>query len=243
MTIQRMSALAVLVAGVGIAHADTELTSTATLTTDYDFRGVTQTAQDPALQASLDLAFDSGLYLGAWGSNVDFGDDTASDVEIDIYAGFAGGITETLGYDLGAVFYFYVDDDDDIDYAEFYAGLDYQILSTKFWYAPDYLDSNDSAYYLEANLAGDSLPWGLGWTAHVGYSGGDFWDDTANNGLDEYYDWSVGLTRSFGPFDVDLRWIDGSDLDEADGTGSPRDANSSEERLVLGVSTTFPWGQ
>ena len=59
-----------LVAGPALAG---EFSSTITATSDYDFRGVSQTGKDPALQLSLDYAFDSGFYAGLWGSNVDFG--------------------------------------------------------------------------------------------------------------------------------------------------------------------------
>jgi len=243
MTMLRSAALATgLLACVGTAMAEAELTSTITVTSDYDFRGITQTAQDPAVQGSLDLALESGAYLGAWASNVDFGDDTDSDVEINLLGGYAGSINDDLGYDVGAVLYFYQEDDDDIDYMEVYGGLDYKMLSTKLWISPDYLNSDDSAFYLEANLEGGSLPFELGWLVHLGYSGGEFFSDQEDNGLDEYYDWAVGLTRSFGPFDFELKWADGSDLDEADGTGSPSDANSSEGRVIFSVSTTFPWG-
>ena len=45
------------------------------VTSDYVFRGITQTDFDPALQGGLDYAFgDSGWYVGAWASNVDFAD-------------------------------------------------------------------------------------------------------------------------------------------------------------------------
>jgi uncharacterized protein (TIGR02001 family) len=242
MTLIRLAAAsAALLACAGIARAEPELTSTITVTSDYDFRGITQTAQDPAVQGSLDLALESGAYLGIWASNVDFGDDTDSDVEVDLLGGYSGSINDDWGYDVGAVLYVYDGDDDDIDYLEVYGGLDYKILSTKLWISPEYLNSGDSAFYLEANLEGGSLPFELGWLVHLGYSGGEFFSDAEDNGLDEYYDWAVGLTRSFGRFDFELKWADGSDLDEADGTGSPSDANSSEGRVIFSVATTFPW--
>lgn len=244
MTLLRSTAVAaVLLSCAGLVRAEPELSSTFTITSDYDFRGITQTAQDPALQASLDLALDSGAYGGLWASNVDFGDDTDSDMEIDLIAGYGGAITDDLAYDVGAVLYVYQGDDDDINYIEAYGGLSYKILSTKLWISPDYLNSDDSAYYLEANLEGGSLPFDLGWLVHVGYSGGEFFNDAEDNGLDEYYDWAVGLTRTFGPFDFAVKWADGSDLEEADGTGSPPDANSSEGRVIFSVSTTFPWSE
>lgn len=234
----RLAAGAVLLtACAGITRA--EVSATVTATSDYDFRGITQTAQDPALQLGLDWSAENGIYAGLWVSNVDFGDDTDSDVEIDILAGYGGSITDDLGYDLGAVYYAYQPDDDDIDYIEVYGGLSYKIFSTKLWYSPDYLNADDSAYYLEGNLEGGSLPWDLGWLVHLGYSGGDFWDNPDNE-LNEYYDWAVGLTRTFGHFDVGLKWADGSNLDELNGPGQP-DANSSEGRVIFSVATTFPW--
>lgn len=240
MTLIRSTAIAaVLLSCAGFAQAEPELSSTITIVSDYDFRGVTQTAQNAALQASLDLALDSGAYGGLWASNVDFGDDTDSDMELDLLAGYGGGITDDLAYDVGAVLYSY-NGDDDINYLEAYGGLSYKILSTKVWISPDYLNSGDSSYYVEGNLEGGSLPLDLGWLVHLGYSGGEFFSDAESNGLDEYYDWAVGLTRSFGPFDFVLKWADGSDLEEADGTGSPPDANSSEGRIIFSVSTTFP---
>jgi uncharacterized protein (TIGR02001 family) len=72
---QAVAAVLLLAAG---AAAQAEATATVTATSDYDFRGITQTAQDPALQASVDYAHDSGFYAGAWGSNVDFGGDETS---------------------------------------------------------------------------------------------------------------------------------------------------------------------
>ena len=65
-----LAALAIL-ATASMAHAD--LSGTLTAVSDYDFRGVTQTAQDPALQGSIDWAAESGFYVGAWASNIDFG--------------------------------------------------------------------------------------------------------------------------------------------------------------------------
>ncbi len=55
------------------------LAEVSAVTTDYRFRGLTQTQNDPAVQAGFTLAHDSGfLYLGLWGSNVDFGEGSPS---------------------------------------------------------------------------------------------------------------------------------------------------------------------
>src|SRR5215510_2933405 len=66
--------------------ANSGVTSTITATNDYEFRGFSQSATDPALQASLDYAHDRGWYIGAWASNVDFGPADV-DFELDLYTG------------------------------------------------------------------------------------------------------------------------------------------------------------
>jgi uncharacterized protein (TIGR02001 family) len=245
-----------LVLASGAARA--ELSSTITVASDYDFRGITQTGLSPALQGSLDWEAESGFYAGLWGSNIDFGQDPGDgfeevdlNVEVDFIAGFAGDFTENFGYDVGATYYKYLGDDSgtaDFDYLEVYAGLGItQYASTKVWYSDDFSNSGESAWYAEAN--GDiPLVWGVGLALHVGYNGGDYWSSD-DIGLAEFYDYSVGLTRSFGHFDFAVKYIDGSDLEEADCSRSeilcPGDDKvfSSESKAFISVSTTFPWAK
>ena len=114
MRIVRILAALGLLAAATAANA--EVSSTWTLTSDYDFRGFTQSAKDPAVQASLDYAAENGWYLGAWASNVDFGDADV-DYEVDFYTGFSGGEEDGLGWDVGLVYYAYPDESD-FNYAE-----------------------------------------------------------------------------------------------------------------------------
>ncbi|TFG87853.1 MAG: hypothetical protein E4H19_00800 [Chromatiales bacterium] len=248
-----------LVAATGTAQA--EVSSTITIASDYDFRGITQNGLDPAFQASLDWEGESGLYAGLWGSNIDFGEDGFGapededyiapvdlNVEVDLYLGYAGSITEDLGYDVGATYYKYLGDDDnglnDFDYFEAYAGVDWKILSTKLWYAWDYGNSGESAWYLEGNAA-IPLPLEFSFDLHAGYNGGDYWDTPEVSFGEEFIDWSVGLSRSLGRFDLAVKYIDGSDLKDYDCSRSSveclDDVFSSESKVFASVSTTFPW--
>lgn len=226
-------ALAVLALGAAAATAQAEVSSTITLASDYDFRGITQTARDPALQASLDWSTESGFYLGAWASNVDFGDGTESEFELDLIGGLAGNFTDDFGYDLGLARYNYFDDGDDIDYTEYYFGLSYQAFSVKYWYSSDFVNSGDAANYLEAN-ADFPLPNDFTLALHVGRSSGDFWGD------DKYTDYSIGVAKTVGNFDLGLKWVDGSDFKPGVDIG---DANSSESKVVFTIATTLPWGK
>ena len=223
-----------LVTAAGAAHA--EVSSTWTLTNDYDFRGFSQSAKDPAVQASLDFAVDSGWYIGAWASNVDFGDDVDVDYEVDLYTGFAGGAEDGLGYDVGLVYYSYHSNSDP-SYIEAYGGLTYDWFEGKLWYSPDYggdtTDGDTAAFYVEAN-ATIPMPSNFSITLHAGLSSGDYWDDI--NG-DDVIDYSVGVGYTAGNFDLGLKYVD-TETDEV----VEDDVFNNEGRVVFTISTTYPWG-
>lgn len=223
-----------LLAAAGAANAD--VSSTVTLTNDYDFRGFTQSSQDPAIQASIDYAHDSGWYVGGWASNVDFGPADV-DYEVDLYSGFTGTFGESgLGWDVGVVYYAYPDESD-FNYFEAYGSISKDWFKGKLWYSNDFggdaTSGSTPAVYAEGN-ATFPLPASFTALAHVGYSFGDYWDDS-----EEYFDYSVGVGYTAGNFNLALKWVDGSDYKAADGT--PDDLFSSEARVVFTVSTTFPW--
>ncbi len=215
-----------------------EVTGTVSLFSDYDLRGRTLSAGNPALQASVDWAVGGGFDLGFWVSNVDFGDCCGETIEVDLSGRFTTGDRETgLAFDVFGVWYAYPGGDA-LDFPELSVGVAWRLVDARIWYSWDFVASGESATYLEANL-NVPLPVGLGLVLHTGYSDGDFWK-TDTSGLEPYFDWSVGLERSFGHFDLSLRWVDGSDLEALDGTEG--DVLSSAPRAVLGVGTTVPWG-
>ena len=225
----------VALAAVAAPLAKAEVSSTITLTTDYDFRGITQTALDPALQVSLDWSHESGFYLGTWASNVDFGRTAKADYELDLLGGFRGSIGEDIGYDVGYVQYIFNPSGDKVDFREAYVGVSYKAVSAKFWYSDDFSNSGKSASYFEVN-GSLPLPNDFGIALHAGFSGGKYWDAGPDGA---YTDYSIGLTKSLGNFNLALKWIDGSDLASTNGT--PGKVSSSEGKIQLSVATTVPW--
>jgi uncharacterized protein (TIGR02001 family) len=209
--------------------ANAEITGTVGAVSDYDFRGVSLSAKDPALQGSLDYAHDSGLYAGVWGSNIDYGDNVDGDVEVDLYVGFANQFNDDLGYDVGVVYYTYPGSDDIEDYPEFYAGLSYKWLEVKQWYSNDNSGTDLDSWYTEANASFDLVE-NLSLGLHAGYNYGDVFDDF------EYLDYSVGLTYTLGHFDFGLKYVD-NDMDDQ----IESDVFNSEGRAIFSISTTFPW--
>jgi len=230
-------AAVVLMASAAAAHA--EFSGTISLVSDYDFRGISLSADDPALQGSIDWAADNGFYLGAWASNIDYGREYDGDIELDLYGGYAGE-AGALGYDVGIVWYTYPDSSSSgnkskiKDYPEIWVGLSYEFVEFKQWYTWDYGGTSDNGWYSEVNLGWD-LPHNFSVGGHLGYSYGDAFKNT------EYLDYSVGVGYALGNFDLEVKYID-TDLDRNDYLYSDDDVFKSTGRVWFGISTTFPWG-
>jgi uncharacterized protein (TIGR02001 family) len=221
----------VMMASAAAAHA--EFTGTLAATTDYNWRGITQTAQDPALQGSLDFSTDMGFHGGAWASNVDFGGGDPN-VEIDLYAGWGGG--ETFPYDLGIVYYTYPGKSD-FNYSEIYGSLGWEWISAKISYAWSFGGyAGQDAFYYEGNID-YPLPADFSLLGHFGYSDGDGIE--AAYGKANYSDWSVGVGYTWNHFDFSVKWADGENLDTL--RDAPRDISSSSAVAIFTVSTSFPW--
>lgn len=177
-------------------------------TTDYVFRGASQTNEDPALQAGVDLTYGS-FYAGAWASNVDFGDDT--DAEIDVYGGFR---TEANGFalDFGVVGYGYVNEPSaaDYGYVEFKAAASRAIgpltAGVAVFYSPDFFGVDETATYLEGNAAFTPMD-----KVTVSAAVGKQWLDVT----DDYTTWNIGAAYALTDnLAVDVRYHD-TDVDNA----------------------------
>lgn len=229
---QGVAAVLLMAAG---AVANAEVTGTVTAVSDYDFRGVSLSAKDPALQASIDWASESGFYAGAWASNIDYGNDVDGNIELDLYGGFAGETEAGLGWDVGLVYYTYPDSSESNTkaeikaYPELYAGLTYSFFEVKQWYTNDYSGTDEDAFYTEGN-ANFELPANFTLGLHAGYNYGDAFEDF------EYVDYAVSVGYTLGHFDLGLKYVD-NDMDEQ----IESDVFNSEGRVIFSVSTTFPW--
>ena len=226
----RIAIAAALLAVAGGASA-AGFTVTPAVVSDYDFRGISQTEPDqdgdiaPAFQLGLNYGFENGIYVGAWGSNVDFGPGDPS-AEIDAFAGFAGGdAAEGIGYDVGVMTYNYPSASD-LNFVELYAGVSHGMFAGKLWYSPEFGgNSDESGFYAEGNLT-YPLPANFSIIGHVGYNFGDFWKTYS----DEYLDYAVGVGYSISNFNLALKYIDNTNDFLKDG-----------QKVVLSVSTTLPW--
>lgn len=200
-----------------------DFSATITATNDYRFRGISQTMGDPALQASVDVAFDNGVYAGAWASNVDFDDDANS--EIDYYVGYYNDINDDMAYDIMLAYYTYqgYSSADDSDYLELMGSLYYGDITLGYAYADDYINSGDDYSYISADYSyglNDEVSLDL----HAGHSFGD--------AVDSYEDYSIGLSGSIDMLDLSVAYL----FNDIDG---PTTSDYDDNTVVFSISTTF----
>ena len=226
------------------AKAPTDLSFNAALTSDYRYRGISQTRLQPALQGGADVVHHAtGMYAGAWASTITWTKDAGGDgnIELDLYAGKRGDLSGGLAYDIGVLTYVYpsnrlasVPGFVSANTTELYGQLSYGPALIKYSHAVTnlfgFVDSKNSAYLdLAANLdAGKGLIVNL----HAGRQ------RVAHNSAASYTDWKVGLTRDFGVMTGALAYV---------GTNAGKTAYASpangkflgKSALVLTLSKTF----
>lgn len=191
--------------------AAAEFSGNITIASDYELRGASETDGAAAIQGGFDYGHASGFYVGTWASNVDFGEGGPT-YELDLYAGFAGEAANGLGYDVGYVYYFYPDADDDIGFAEVYGELSYDMFYGGVKVVTNeedkgLLESGDIYYY-----AGLDVPFQEVWSAGfmVGYQTFDA------SGVDEDPHYHANVSRhtdGMGTFSLNLAYKDQSDED------------------------------
>ncbi|TKB49143.1 TorF family putative porin [Ferrimonas aestuarii] len=114
----------------------------ASAVSNYIFRGVTLSDEDPALQGGVDYAHASGVYAGIWASNYDNGGDT--EIEVDWYGGYAFDLNDDISIDLGVIRYYYQDVGGHT--TEWHVGVDLYGIGTALHY-----DQTLESWYGEVN--------------------------------------------------------------------------------------------
>jgi uncharacterized protein (TIGR02001 family) len=220
------SVAAAILASTTLASAG-DIEANVALSTDYVFRGFSQTNEDPAISGGFDYSFDNGFSVGTWASNVNFGEGTNTSTELDFYAGYGFEVSEGVTVDLSYIYFAYPGETDGFNYSEFVASVSFSALSLGLVYSPDYFGSDDSAIILNADYS-VGLAENLGLDLHIGYSDVDA-DDFFDAGESSYIDYSAALTTSAAGVDFALTYY-GTDLDDID---------AADDRIVLSVGKAF----
>lgn len=227
------SALVLSLLAVGSASAG-ELSGDVGIVSDYVFRGVSQSDEDPAVQAGLSFTFDSGFYVGTWASQVDFG--TEADFEVDLFAGYGFTIGDSVEADVQVLRYVYPDDGK-LNYYELIGSLTFDgLLTTTLAYSDDIYNAGVDGWY--ASLGYDfGLPNEFTLTPQIGYTRFDrgvfFDEDGETSSSENYVDYSLTLARDFGQISTSLALIG------TDSSGEQLFGELADDRVVLSVSYGF----
>lgn len=223
---------------------------------DYLFRGISQTDNDPTIQGGIDVSWGI-LYAGWWASGVDFGGEAATNdarVEMDWY----GGIKPTWGpatFDFGVLYYSYpgedwilpVTDGPRFNYLELKAGVSGELHKNwlagfNIYWSPDYFAETGTVWTFEGNTSytfhqiGPFVPTINGVVGYLTSS-----DDTfeAFNGFSEYWYWNAGLSLAVEKLIFDFRYW-GSDADSAASQNLGCLNGVCDDRFVFSTKVVLP---
>lgn len=195
-------------------------------TSDYIFRGFSQSARDPAWQAGADVTYGI-LYAGVWTSRIDFGDNGAghniATAEVDLYA----GIKPTLGpatFDFGVIYYAYpgATSGANLDYTELKAGvsgafipaLDKLTVGYTGFYTWEGTGKTGEIFTSEFSAAYELpkfwvfTPTVSGLYGYVMGNNGANFTTFVGNGSDNYSYWNAGLALAVDKLTLDFRYWD-----------------------------------
>jgi len=210
------------------------------VTSDYRFRGITQSHLKPALQGGADFAHKSGVYLGAWASTIHWIKDLSggSDVELDLYGGYKGTVGD-LGYDVGLLRYQYPNNNLAVsaNTTELYGALTFGLVTAKYSHSVTNLfgfANSKNSSYLEAAASFD-LGNGYSVTPHIGYQ------KVAGTGNDmySYTDFSVAAAKDFGNGLVASATVVATDADKTLYITPDDFKFTGKTGLVLGLKYNF----
>lgn len=233
---------------------DNQFTGKVGLWSEYEYRGISQSSQNPALQLNLDYVNNpTGLYLGTFLSNIKWlkdtatanGFDTNARVEWDIYGGWRKEIVKDTTLDVGVLRYEYPSSgsfNPSPNTTEVYAGITWQWLNLKYSYSVDDtfgVPHSKGSDYVEANVAypipGMEKLTLIGTLAHQRYKGTQ--DSGANNGDLSYTVWKAGASYDFGHGINAGAYYKGTDATSALYTVNGKDW--SRDRLVAFITYSF----
>ena len=208
---------------------DVTLTGEAGLTSNYVWRGVSQSDEDISVQAGAEVGFNN-FNIGLWGSSVDFQDDDEASIELDLYGGYTFTLTDQTSINVGGIYYFYPGASGDLNYDfwEVNAGVSHSFtngieIGGSVSYSPEFFGDTGDAYYYEANA---TIPVykGLYIDGHVGHS-----NLKESEGLEDYTDYGIGVGYTINNLDFHVGYRD-TDLN---------DTNIADDQWSLTAKVVF----
>jgi uncharacterized protein (TIGR02001 family) len=224
------------------------------VTSDYVFRGISQTDNDPTIQGGIDVAYGI-LYAGWWASGVEF-DAAFNDatVEMDWY----GGIKPTWGpatFDFGVIYYTYPGEGfivpvvgPDLNYVELKAGVSGNIhkdwlVGGTIYFSPDYFGETGNVWTFEGYTGLTFQQIGVftpSLTGAIGYQTSSDDDYTTFNGFGEYWYYNAGLALAVEKLTFDFRYWGTSNASNTVSDGLTCINGYCDSRFVFSAKVVLP---
>jgi uncharacterized protein (TIGR02001 family) len=224
------------------------INGSATVVSDYRFRGLSQTLKKPAIQGSITLTHESGIYVGTWGSSVSEYIAAGADQEIDLIAGFKKTTEGGTTFDVNATYYYYPGAEEIVpgynsDFVEAIGSVSQTLgpVTAKGMvaYAPKQKALAYTTRPKEDNLyAGLDLSAGLPDTplTLTGHVGRNFTRSFLSSGL-KYTDWSLGASLTHKALTFGVSYVDtNKNIPTTVGT---KTRNISKGGVVLSLGASF----
>ncbi|MFC4254038.1 hypothetical protein GRI97_01300 [Altererythrobacter xixiisoli] len=246
------------------AESEFTVSGSATLVSDYRFRGVSQSDEEMAIQGGVSVSHTSGFYAGTWASSLaGWGTFGGGSIELDLYGGFVYPVAEGVNLDVGVTWYMYPGGADTTDFAEPYVKLSGDVgpasVLVGVAYAPkqealgNWYNHPDSAigdkednFYIWGDVSSGIPGTPLTLKGHLGYSDGN--PGLGPNGTSiaptgSYLDWMLGADVAVGPLTLGVAYVD-SNIDDygylGSGFASTKDGSSiSGSQVVFSLSAGF----
>lgn len=175
------------------ASGPIDISAEVAVLSDYRFRGLSLSAGEPELTASIAVEHESGLYASVWASNVSLGLGSSDDLELDWTAGFSKDVG-SVNVDVGAIYYSYLGHRD-FNYIEGFGSVGTTVggaeVRVGVAYAPkqDNLGGQDNTYvYISGDMPIGKSPFSVHGT--FGYEHGAF--------AQHKKDWILGASVDLG---------------------------------------------
>jgi len=220
---------AILAAAPLTGLADSGVSWNVSAVSEYLFRSVSQTDEDPTLQGELQWTSPIGVYVGSWASGIDYGPGSP-DVEVDYYIGYQGSIDSAMHIDVRLSRYTNPGNSDAAWTELTTTTTLYDSWQMGLHYSHEAFASDSGGWYVSFGKS-FSLPMDLSLSAQAGRS---IFQNNTKAGIRDFIDWNIGLSRSFGPVDVALGYYG------TDRNGRRNFAELANSRVFLSVTLSGP---
>lgn len=224
------------------AAGQAEVVGSVTLTSDYVHRGLSQSSENPALQAGIGVRNESGYYAHLWATTLDtsnlapdFGDSSA--IEASVIVGMARPVSDDLLLELTAGQYESFNSSQilDYDYTEFGAVMTYRdSIRVGYFYSPRATDHTRSNLKLSGPRHVAEVSGQLPLNEHWAITGGIGYNDLSNVSDVRHLFWGLGVAYHIRRYML-TAGVFGTDADARDRFIDGR----ADTRVAVSVTAAF----